>query len=134
MITEVHGIQVLPVAHPAREGQAATRHIRPRQEAPKPVSKLVIPGSGLNEGPQEFVTTQAELRQDVRKIVDELVSVSSFYNRKLKFDFNEDMSQLVVKVVDGNTDKVIKEVPPEALQRLHVKIKEAIGLLFDEVI
>jgi len=41
---------------------------------------------------------------------------------------------VVVKVIDGETDKVIKVLPPEELQRLHVRIREAIGLLFDEKI
>ncbi len=39
---------------------------------------------------------------------------------------------MVVKVIDGNTDKVIKELPPKELQRVHMRIREAIGLLLDE--
>jgi flagellar protein FlaG len=29
---------------------------------------------------------------------------------------------------------VIKELPPEELQRLHKNLKEAVGLLFDEMV
>ena len=37
-----------------------------------------------------------------------------------------------IKVMDPDTDKVIKEIPPVALQKLQIRIKEALGLLFDE--
>jgi len=43
-------------------------------------------------------------------------------------------NEVIVKVIDKETDKVIKELPPEELQRLHRKLKEAIGLLFDEMV
>ena len=47
---------------------------------------------------------------------------------------NQELDRVVVKVIDRETDKVIKEIPPEVLQRLHVRIREAIGLLIDESI
>jgi flagellar protein FlaG len=41
---------------------------------------------------------------------------------------------VIVKVIDSRTDEVIKEIPPEQLQRLHGRIREAIGLIVDESI
>jgi len=41
---------------------------------------------------------------------------------------------VVVKVVDGSTDKVIKEIPPEDIQKLVARIRETIGILFDQEI
>jgi flagellar protein FlaG len=35
-------------------------------------------------------------------------------------------------VIDPETDKVIKILPPEELQRLHSRIQETIGFFFDE--
>ncbi|MGC9312789.1 MAG: flagellar protein FlaG [Sediminispirochaetaceae bacterium] len=64
----------------------------------------------------------------------DIVSITSIFNRKLKFFVNHNTNQVVVKVIDGETDKVIKEIPPEALQRLHSRLREAIGLLIDEEI
>ena len=60
--------------------------------------------------------------------------VSRAFNRRLKFSINEELNQVVVKVIDKETDKVIKELPSREIQRLHVAIREAIGLLIDEVI
>jgi flagellar protein FlaG len=67
-------------------------------------------------------------------MASELENVSAIFNRKLKFSVNRELGDVVVKVIDTTTDKVIKELPPEALQRLHVRIQEALGLLFDETI
>ena len=40
----------------------------------------------------------------------------------------------MVKVVDVATDRIIKEIPPEGIQRLHIRLREVIGLLFDKKI
>ena len=60
--------------------------------------------------------------------------VADALNKRLSFSLNRELDQVVVKVIDRKTDKVIKELPPEELQRMHVRIREAIGLLIDEEI
>lgn len=70
----------------------------------------------------------------VEKSVREIEKLSGYFNRQLKFSVNRELNQVVVKVIDGETDKIIKVLPPEELQRLHLRIREAIGLLFDEKI
>jgi len=47
---------------------------------------------------------------------------------------NDEINQVIIKVVDGETDKVIKEIPPEEIQHLIARIKETIGLLVDQKI
>ncbi|MGM0674256.1 MAG: flagellar protein FlaG [Spirochaetota bacterium] len=71
---------------------------------------------------------------DIESIVEELDNVSRIFNRKLKFSIDRDLNDVVVKIIDTKTDKVIKELPPEAMQRLHVRIRETLGLLFDKTI
>lgn len=65
-------------------------------------------------------------------ILSELTDVSAAMNKRLTFSINEKLDQVVVKVVDTETDKVIREIPLEALQRVHERIREVIGILFDE--
>ena len=71
---------------------------------------------------------------DPQKYLDDILRFTSLFNRKLKFSVNNELQQVVVKVVDRETDKVIKEIPPEALQRLHERMQEVMGLLIDEEI
>jgi len=62
----------------------------------------------------------------------DLERLSLAFNKKLKFVVDHHSNEVIVKVIDKETDKVIKELPPEELQRLHTNLREAIGRLFDE--
>ncbi|MBN2874951.1 MAG: flagellar protein FlaG [Spirochaetales bacterium] len=65
-------------------------------------------------------------------ILEELSSVSAAFSKRLSFSLNEKLGQVVVKVIDTSTDKVIREIPPAELQHVHERIREVIGILFDE--
>jgi flagellar protein FlaG len=62
----------------------------------------------------------------------DLEQVSQTFNKKLQFVVDQKSQEVIVKVIDKTTDKVIKVLPPEELQRLYRKLKETIGLLFNE--
>ena len=68
----------------------------------------------------------------IRAGVARLQKISLAFNKKLQFVINHETNEITVNVIDPDTDKVIKVLPPEELQRLHSKIEEAIGFLFDE--
>ncbi len=73
-------------------------------------------------------------RIDAEKYLKEIIKITETFNRKLKFSIDKDLGQVVVKVVDAETDNVIKELPPEELKRLYAKMKEAIGSIIDTLI
>ncbi len=69
---------------------------------------------------------------DIDRSIEELRMVAGTLDRKLSFTVNEELGRVVVKVIDAETDEVIKELPPEALQRVQERIREALGVLLDE--
>jgi flagellar protein FlaG len=72
-----------------------------------------------------------------RKILDitrNLEQIGLSFNRRLQFVVDHRSHEVTVKVIDKATDKVIKVLPPEELQRLHSRIEETIGFLFDETV
>jgi len=71
---------------------------------------------------------------DIHRVAADIEQVSRTFNRKLQFIVDQRSQEVIVKVIDKNTDKVIKVLPPEELQRLHRKLKETIGLLFNETV
>lgn len=71
-------------------------------------------------------------REEVEKMVQELQTSTETIHKRLRFTMNQDLDRIVVKVVDARTDTVIKELPPESLQRVQARLREAIGLLLDE--
>ena len=66
--------------------------------------------------------------QDLQKLSDMVPG------HKLTFNINKELDKVVVKVVNSSTDEVIREIPSEDLQRIQVRMKQAIGVLFDEMI
>jgi len=86
----------------------------------------------VKEKPQESKSSQQPSIQD-RQILD-LERIGYAFNKKLQFVVDRSSNEIIVKVIDKDTDKVLKEIPPEELQRLHENLKEAIGLLFDEMV
>ena len=69
---------------------------------------------------------------DIRRVAADIAHVSQAFNKKLQFVVDQQSHEVIVKVIDKTTDKVIKVLPPEELQRLHRKLKETIGFLFNE--
>ena len=72
----------------------------------------------------------ASIQSNLRKLEKTFLA----FNKRLHFYVNEEIDRVIVKVIDAETDKVIKEIPPEEIQRLVARIEEAIGLLVDEMI
>ena len=70
----------------------------------------------------------------IQNIASDLERVSQTFNKRLKFVIDHQSNEVIVKVIDKFTDKVIKILPPEELQRLYRKLKETIGFLFNEMV
>ncbi len=64
--------------------------------------------------------------------IEKLKDAGDIFNRRLDFKIDEETNRIMVKVIDTETNKVVKEIPPEQLVRLAAKIQEMVGLLVDE--
>ena len=71
---------------------------------------------------------------DLKKTTADLEYISLAFNRRLQFVIDQDSREIIIKVIDNETDKVIKVLPPEELQRLHSRIRETMGFLFDRMV
>jgi flagellar protein FlaG len=74
------------------------------------------------------------LHKDLKETLENLEKTIIQFNRRFEFDVNEEIDRIVVKVIDRETDKVIKEIPPEEIQHLLQQLKEMVGLLVNETI
>jgi len=68
----------------------------------------------------------------LQAMIHDMEKISETFNRRLSFSVNEKLGQVVVKVIDNDTDKVVREIPPIELQHVYERIREVIGLLFDK--
>jgi len=71
---------------------------------------------------------------ELKQTTSELERISLAFDRRLKFVVDQESREILIKVIDNETDKVIKVLPPEELQRLHSRIRETLGFLFDTMV
>jgi flagellar protein FlaG len=86
--------------------------------------------------------TQKKESEDAAKAIQSLVennqNLFSVQNRQLNFDIVDDSGDVVVKVVDRDTDEVIRQIPSEEFLQVANKINDLLdelsstkGILFD---
>jgi len=91
--------------------------------SPQPIPVGMRPDAAVTEPKREKAQVINTAASDLERLV---------FNRKLQFVVDHNSNEVIVKVIDKDTDKVIKVLPPEELQRLHSNLRESIGFLFDE--
>jgi uncharacterized FlaG/YvyC family protein len=91
--------------------------------SPAPLPVVGRPDAAVTEPPKIKAHAISAKASDLERLV---------FNRKLQFVVDHNSHEVIVKVIDKDTDKVIKVLPPEELQRLHSNLRESIGFLFDE--
>lgn len=120
MATEISS----PVFASATAPQLAAFHqaVEPRRITP-------TPNSALKE-----VSAPSLSSKEIEHAVGQMNQLAHVLNRRLSFSMDYETNDVIVKVVNAETDEVIKELPPAELQKLHKSIKEAVGLLIDKLI
>ena len=68
-----------------------------------------------------------ELDEAVKKLND----TATAFNIKLNFSVDERTDRLVVKVIEKDTEKVIREIPPEQVLNMVAQIQNMIGIFVD---
>lgn len=72
--------------------------------------------------------------QDVRakRIAEQIQEFLKEHNKRLHFYVHEGTRRIAVKVIDNETQEVIREVPLEELLDLAARVEDFAGLLFNE--
>lgn len=72
--------------------------------------------------------------EDVIGIIEKANKDFIAYDRKFEFSIHEATKQIMVKVIDANTDEVIRELPPEKVLDMVAAIWEVAGIIVDRKI
>ncbi|WP_059049973.1 flagellar protein FlaG [Paenibacillus senegalimassiliensis] len=71
---------------------------------------------------------QDKMQEQIKKLNESIVASG----RELQFKYNEEVQQLYVEIIDSKTKEVLSSLPPEFLIDLSKKMKDMIGMFFDE--
>ena len=74
------------------------------------------------------------VKEIIDKNIEEINRVITNFNTKITFSKDKDTGKTVIKIIDRDTDKTIKMVPPEVFLKIAAKMAELIGVLVDEKI
>ena len=70
-------------------------------------------------------------RNDVDEMVEALKDLTATLNTSMNFSVDEGTKDIVVKIIDKETDKVIRQIPPEELLKLQEKMQDLTGFLLN---
>lgn len=120
------------MVHVAMDGQSLynTNKNSASSSAKQQVAAVSITPTGAQVA-QNIEQNMAEIKADTQALqkMTEMVG-----GNKLQFTVNKELGSVVVSIVDSATNQVIKQIPSEDMQKLKLRIRKAIGSMFDEVI
>ena len=116
---------------------------RPVSETHKTVPKTtdkVLDNNLQEKKPKEQVLNQQELQQikkDIRneeleKAVEQTNRIIFKDDNRFEFKIHERTGRMMVKLINKETDEVVKEIPPEKILDLVASIWDLVGILVDE--
>ncbi|MBO4610306.1 MAG: flagellar protein FlaG [Lachnospiraceae bacterium] len=80
---------------------------------------------------QDNAEDQQTTPEQLKKAVEQLKK-GQLENSEAVFGFHEETNRVTIKIVDKETKKVIKELPPEKTLDMIAKVWELAGLMVDE--
>ncbi len=70
---------------------------------------------------------------EVREAIKRIVDMANFFNRKIHVEIDRDLEITIAKVIDSETEEVIRQIPPEEMVELSRKAKDMKGLLINTI-
>ena len=72
------------------------------------------------------------IQSDLQRAVEEANKFIFKDNGRFEFKMHERTNRMMVRLVDKDTDEVLKEIPPEKILDLVASIWDLVGILIDE--
>jgi len=68
----------------------------------------------------------------IKNAIERANRAISGYNRRFEYSVHEKTNEIMIKVIDNDTNEVIREIPPEKILDLIAGLMEIAGLIVDE--
>jgi len=87
---------------------------------------------GAQQHAREVVAEKRQPSEEqVKSAVEDLNNTLQSLNIKRQFEVDKEVEKVIVKVIDSEKEKVIRQIPSEEALKLSKNVREMIGLLFD---
>jgi flagellar protein FlaG len=81
---------------------------------------------------QKILKNEKVSAEVIEKVVEELRKKLSMLNTQLQIRIDKDTNMTVVKVIDKQTHKIIRQIPPEYVLKIAKYLDEITGLLLNK--
>lgn len=123
MVTEVQRI-----------GQQHTESFSILEGAQKGYTEAEVLQRKQTQAAKKVAESALHYQHEIDAVIDQLKRISDQSGRKLQFSVNKDINRVIIKVIDTATDKVIREIPSEVIQKLRQEFENPSGIFFDQII
>jgi flagellar protein FlaG len=70
--------------------------------------------------------------EELQKLIEEVKRKFDMLSKYLKIDIDQELEIPVVKIMEKDTNRVIRQIPPEYLLELMKRIDQLLGLLMEK--
>lgn len=82
---------------------------------------------------QQPSTAKEEKKAQPEELLSQIKALTEDGLYSVRFERDESSNQMIVKIVDSNTDKVVRQIPPEELINLTKRLNELSGNIVNTV-
>ncbi|NPA40987.1 MAG: flagellar biosynthesis protein FlaG [Aquificae bacterium] len=87
---------------------------------------------GIERKARETVQEAVLNEEELQKILQEIRRKLDYLNRYLKIDIDDQLEIPVVKIFERDTNRLIRQIPPDYLLELMRRIDQMLGVLLSE--
>jgi flagellar protein FlaG len=93
-----------------------------------------VPEKHVRENNKESANESQVLsgNRDVEDVVKNLNSITKNFNEKVQFSFHDKTNRIIIKVINSDTNEVVREIPAKYSLKLLEHFQEYLGLFIDE--
>jgi len=128
MISEVSNNVLGPTGPQSKGGSGSVSRVQGEQPVVAPGSVSSVKEDVVQSADRTAKTSADEAKLD--KVVEDLNEFVQVIQRKLQFSVDEESGKTVVKVIDSETDQIIRQIPSEEILEMQNRLGEMNGLLF----
>jgi flagellar protein FlaG len=115
------------MARPAARAEGAAQLAKSPPAHPVETEQAVMPAQPTQEGQQ--VRPQGQAVQDLAERLNK--RFAPVLGTRMRFSVDEATEELVVQVIEGDTDEVVRQLPPEEVLNRLAALEENKGIIFN---
>ena len=92
----------------------------------------INPSPGNDYRVEAQKSNQKPSNDAVEKAIERANELARSLSRKLSFSYDDRVNKVIVRVMEGEGDKLVRQIPTEEMIRLSVRMDEIMGMLIDQ--